>query len=155
MPHYDFKKDFQIARKSEKQIAEYLVEKLNMEFIDECNNADYDIRMKTADGKTFTIEIKEDFTCQRTGNVGVEYSSWGRDSGIAISKSDLYMYKVHQPDGKIGLYAINTKKLKRMISDEKYFRTVTGGDVGSNSMNYLFKLNVIKENFQLIGWLPE
>lgn len=153
MPHYDFDKDFPIARKTEKQIAKFLVEKLSMEFVDECNNADYDIRMKMSDGKIFTIEIKEDFSCKRTGNVGVEFSSWGRDSGIAISKADLYMYKVHQPNGKIGLYAINTKKLKKMIADEKYFRIVTGGDVGSNSMNYLFKLAVIQENFKLVGWL--
>jgi hypothetical protein len=28
---------------------------------------------------------------------------------------------------------------------------VNGGDVGSNSMNYLFRLMVIKENFMYLG----
>ena len=153
-PNYDFKKDLPIANKTEKQIAEYLETK-NIKLVEMCNNSDYDIKVKLPNGNIITIEIKEDFTCQRTGNVGVEYSSWGRDSGILVSKADCYLYKVHEPSGKIGLYLIKTSKLKKMCFEEQsWFREVCGGDPGSNSWNYLFKLDVIKDNFSFIGRLP-
>jgi hypothetical protein len=152
-PNYDFRKDFPIARKTEAQIAQYLSEKQNMKFLGECNNSDYDIRMETPSGKKITIEIKEDFSCARTGNVGVEYECRGRASGIEVSKADFYIYKVHQPDGKKGVYVIQTPQLKRMIEDKEYFRTVVGGDPGSFSKNYLFKLDVIKSNFKFLGYL--
>ena len=152
-PNYDFRKDFPIARKTEAQIAQYLSEKQKMKFLGECNNSDYDIRMETPSGKNITIEIKEDFSCARTGNVGVEYECRGRASGIEVSKADFYIYKVHQPDGKKGVYVIQTPQLKKMIENQEYFRTVVGGDPGSFSKNYLFKLDVIKNNFKFLGYL--
>lgn len=152
-PNYDFRKDFPIARKTEAQIAQYLSDKQNMKFLGECNNSDYDIRMETPSGKKITIEIKEDFSCARTGNVGVEYECRGRASGIEVSKADFYIYKVHQPDGKKGVYVIQTPQLKKLIEDREYFRTVVGGDPGSFSKNYLFKLDVIKNNFKFLGYL--
>jgi hypothetical protein len=152
-PNYDFRKDFPIARKTEAQIAQYLSETQKMKFLGECNNSDYDIRMETPSGKKITIEIKEDFSCARTGNIGVEYECRGRASGIEVSKADFYIYKVHQPDGKKGVYVIQTPLLKKMIEDKEYFRTVVGGDPGSFSKNYLFKLDVIKSNFKFLGYL--
>ena len=152
-PNYDFRKDFPIARKTEAQIAQYLSEKQKMKFLGECNNSDYDIRMETPSGKNITIEIKEDFSCARTGNVGVEYECRGRASGIEVSKADFYIYKVHQPDGKKGVSVIQTPQLKKMIENQEYFRTVVGGDPGSFSKNYLFKLDVIKNNFKFLGYL--
>lgn len=154
MPNYDFKKDLPIANKTEKQISQYLESK-NIHTLEFCNNSDYDIKVLLPSEKEVTIEIKEDFTCKRTGNVGVEYESWGRDSGIKVSKADFYLYKVHEPSGMIGLYLIHTKRLKDMCFKENlWFREVCGGDPGSNSYNYLFKLSVIKENFKFIGVLP-
>ena len=152
-PNYDFNKDFPIARKTEKQIAQFLIDKLNMEFIDECDNSDYDIKMRTADGKQFSVEIKEDFSCERTGNIGVEIESWGRKSGIAVSKATLYLYKIHEPSGRKSMYVIPTTKLKRMIKDKLWHREVIGGDPGSNSRNFLFKLDVVKSNFTFLGTL--
>jgi hypothetical protein len=158
-PNYDFSKDLPIAKKTQKQIAEYLVETQNMKFIGTSDDmpgvkrSDFDICMQFSSGTQATIEVKEDFTCERTGNVGVEYESWGRASGINISKADFYLYKIHMPNQKIGAYIIKTDKLKEMIKDKLYFRTVVGGDPGSNSKNYLFKLDVVKENFKFIGFL--
>jgi hypothetical protein len=160
-PNYDFAKDLPIAKKSEKQIAEFLVEKQNMTYLGSSDTlpnvkkSDFDIKMKfNASGTEVTIEIKEDFTCERTGNVGVEFESWGRVSGIEISKADFYLYKIHQPDGKIGAYIIATKKLKQMIADKVYHRIVVGGDPGSFSKNYLFYLKDVLSNFKFLGFLP-
>lgn len=154
MPNYDFNLDLPIARKTERQVAEYLIEKGNMSFLDECDTNAYDLKMRTPNGTEVTIEVKEDFTCERTGNVGVEYECRGKPSGISVSKAQFYLYKVHEPSGRIGLYIIPTKDLKEMVARQKYFRVVNGGDPGSNSMNYLFKLNVIKENFKYLGSVP-
>ena len=158
-PNYDFSKDLPIAKKTEKQIAEYLVNSQKMKFIGTSDTirgvrrSDFDIRMAFPSGKEVDIEIKEDFSCARTGNVGVECESWGRASGIAISKADFYLYKVHQPDGTKRVYIIRTNKLKEMIEQELYHRIVVGGDPGSNSKNYLFKLKVIMDNFTHLGKL--
>lgn len=153
-PNYDFSKDFPVAQKTEAQIAKFLVETQDMSFISGCNNADYDLKMKfNTNGKIVTIEIKEDFTCSKTGNIGVEYESWGRVSGIQISKADFYLYKIHMPNNKIGAYIIQTPKLKDMIKNRLYHRTVVGGDPGSYSKNYLFRLDVVKDNFKFLGYL--
>ena len=160
-PNYDFAKDLPVAKKSEKQIAKFLVETQNMTFVGtsddmpNCRRSDFDIAMKWPSGKQVTIEIKEDFTCERTGNIGVEFESWGRKSGIEISKSDFYLYKIHMPGGKIGAYITPTSKLKEMISNRLYHRVVTGGDPGSFSKNYLFYLQDVKDNFKFLGHLPE
>ena len=162
MPNYDFSKDLPVAKKTEMQIANFLTENQDMTLIgtsDTLSNvkrSDFDVRMKfNKSGKVVDIEIKEDFSCARTGNIGVECESWGRLSGISISKADFYLYKVHQPDGTKRVYIIQTSKLKKMIEDQLYHRIVVGGDPGSNSKNYLFKLKTIMDNFKYLGKLPE
>lgn len=151
--NYDFDKDLPIAQATEKQVADFLVEKAKMTFINDNDDNKYDLLMKTQDGRDITIEVKEDFSCERTGNVGVEYECRGKPSGIDVSQADAYLYKVHEPSGKNGLYVIATKKLKKMIAEEQYFRIVNGGDPGSNSMNYLFKLEVVQQNFRFLGYV--
>ena len=157
-PNYDFTKDFPIAKATEAQMARFLVETQDMTYVNKVENVtgakltDFDIKMRfNKTNQDVTIEIKEDFSCERTGNVGVEFECRGKLSGISISKSDYYLYKVHRPDHKIGVYITPTSSLKKMIEDKKYFRIVNGGDPGSNSMNYLFKLDVFKENFKFLG----
>lgn len=154
MPNYDFNLDLPIAQKTERQVAEFLVEKGGMTFLEDCDNNAYDLKMKTNNGSELTVEVKEDFSCERTGNVGVEYECRGKPSGISVSQAAVYLYKIHEPSQRIGLYVIPTKELKQMIKRQEYFRVVNGGDPGSNSMNYLFKLDVIKENFKYLGSVP-
>jgi len=43
------------------------------------------------------------------------------------------------------LYLINTKKQKQMIADKLYFDTMVGGDIGSKTKLYRFKMDVFKE----------
>ena len=154
-PNYDFDKDLPIAQKTEKQITEFLVSK-GLEFIEDCDDNRYDVKMRFTQGdesKEVTIEIKEDFTCERTGNIGVEIESWGRPSGIATSKADFYLYKVHEPNGRKGIYMIKTSELKAMIKQRLWHREVIGGDPGSNSRNFLFRLEVVQKNFKYLGQL--
>lgn len=136
---YDFKKDREVAEQTEIEISDLLNNLYGMTLINRCYNNKYDIRMLTKSGKQVTFEIKEDFTHARTGNIGLEFESWGRPAGIAVSQADYYIYKVHNSDNSTDVIIIKTEVLKKMIADEVYFRIVCGGDNGSNSMNYLFK----------------
>jgi hypothetical protein len=151
MGNYNFKEDHKIALKTEALIAKLLM-KANPGKIKSIQHNDdnrYDLGILTHSGDFIKVEIKEDFTCQETGNVGVEFECRGRASGISVSQADLYCYRIHEPNGDITVYLIESKALKQMIKSELYHRIVTGGDEGSNSKNYLFKLDVFKKHGQL------
>jgi hypothetical protein len=139
MPNYDFKKDLPIARATELEVAGLLYKNYNAKLISSNHTNEYDLLI-SIDGKKTTIEVKEDFTCEKTGNIGLEYESWGRPAGIAVSKAAFYVYKAHTKNG-IKYILHKTQTLKDKIAKQTYFRIVCGGDVGSNSMNYLFKYN--------------
>jgi hypothetical protein len=137
MVNYNYKLDKPIADKTETQVADILRATYNAIILEYGHTNAWDIKAKI-NGKIFTFEIKEDFTCERTGNVGMEFECRGKPSGISVSKADYYIYKIHSKDG-VRVYIYKTSQLKAMVSDKLYFRVVNGGDTGSNSMNYLFK----------------
>jgi len=149
MPNYNFETDLPIAKKTEREIANLLREHYKAVILSYCHDSRYDI-LARVNGKNFTFEVKEDFTCERTGNVGVEYSSWGRKSGIAISKADFYIYKIHTSKG-IRVYIFKTKAIKDMIARKEYSRIVNGGDKGSDSMNFLFTYEVFTSHGKQIA----
>ena len=150
MPYYHYELDKKIADKTELQVADIICSKMNCELVDIGLDNKWDLKFKK-DGKYTTVEVKEDFTCERTGNVGLEFSCRGSLSGISVSQADLYCYKLHEPCGATRVYLIKTDRLKQLINDKQYFRIVNGGDFGSNSLNYLFKLSLIQSNSVCIG----
>lgn len=143
MPNYDFRKDFPIAQKTELEVAEILALK-GAEIISFNDDNKYDILMKYKN-RECKVEVKEDFTCEKTGNVGLEFSCRGKDSGIACSQADFYVYKLHEPNHQIHFYMMKVEDLKDLIKHKFYHRIVNGGDPGSNSINYLFELKYIKQ----------
>lgn len=145
MPNYNFKKDLPIAEKTERQIGQAL-ENVGWKVLEYNNDNRYDLKVKSPKGNIKTIEIKEDFTCEKTGNVGVEFECRGKPSGISTSQADWYIYKVHQPNKETKYYKITTPMLKWLIKERLYHRIVSGGDPGSNSMNYLFRLEEFKKH---------
>lgn len=149
--NYNFKADHKIAIKTEQEVADLIMKSnkhkiVSIEFNDDNR---YDLKVVLKDGDVLTVEIKEDFTCRKTGNVGLEFECRGRASGISVSQADVYLYKLHEPNGDIGFYIVETETLKKMIKDKIYSRIVTGGDPGSDSKNYLFKLTEFKKNARL------
>lgn len=144
MPNYNYKKDKKISNATEKEVSEKLKSYYGTKTIYFNNNKDFDLSLVTKRGKKLLVEIKEDFLCEKTGNVGLEFSCRGKPSGISSSKSTHYIYKIHSKKG-IVFYVIDTKILKRAIENKKYFRIVNGGDKGSNSLNYLFKFKVFTD----------
>lgn len=139
-----FYTDLEIANKTELEVANLFKQVYRAEVLEVNDDYRYDLKLKEPEGKEFTVEIKEDFTCARTGNLGIEYSCRGKDSGITRTQADFYLIKAHRPT--IHEYImISVKRLKELITQKKYHRTVNGGDPGSNSLNYLFRLETIKE----------
>lgn len=155
MPHYNYKDDYKVARRTESQVAEFLRDNYGFSVVSWCKTKAYDFLAVDTFNTETRFEVKEDFTCKRTGNVGVEYASWGRDSGIVTTKANKYVWKVHAPDNTIRVYEMTVEDLRNHIANKRYFREVVGGDVGSESKNYLFTLEFFENNATLLGYLDE
>ena len=85
------------------------------------------------------VEVKTDYQASSTGNLFIEYSSRGKDSGITISKADFYCFVTSNEN----ITFIETKKLKEIC--RKYLNTnrdVKGGD-NNTSLGILLPLNEI------------
>lgn len=150
--YYNFSADLKISKEVEREIAKALSEKYDVEIIGELNDtATWDFQMRfNKDNKIVSVEVKQDFKAKDTGNIVVEYECRGKPSGISSTKSDYYLYRVHQSDG-IRHYLMETSKLKEIIGAELYFRIVNGGDKGSNTKMYLFKLDVFTKYAWTLG----
>lgn len=150
MGNYDFDADLKIAHKTENEVAlnltEFLKKKMPVGWkiipSDSSFEKGYDFELNIQ-GTIKLIEVKEDFMCKHTGNVAVEFECRGSQSGIQTTKSDYYVYRVHQLNEVVD-YLIPVKELNQIIKEKKYNRIVSGGDRGSDSMNYLFSLDEIK-----------
>lgn len=140
MPHYEFDRDLEVATETEKQISSLLLTHYGIQTLGTCQNKDYDLRVRNKNGEVFDVEIKEDFTCEKTGNVGLEFECRGKPSGIQTTKATYYIYKIHIEKG-IVYRLIHVDNLRFMIAKKLYKRVACGGDKGSNSMNYLFPIS--------------
>lgn len=105
--------------------------------------SEYDFKA-IRDDKIRLIEVKSDFIGHKTGNIAIEFKSNNILSGINITKARYYFYFIVNGD-KYDVYKISVSKLKKMIKDKKYIRTVSGG-YNCLSECYLFKLSLFKDN---------
>lgn len=136
MAYYNFKKDLEVAKTTEKEVAEILTKNLGATILSFETTGAYDI-LACLDGKDTSFEVKEDFICKSTNNVGLEFEYRGKPSGIMKSIADYYIYKIHRKDGVV--YVMHSKEqLLDKINNKLYFRIHCGGDKGSNSKFYLF-----------------
>jgi hypothetical protein len=149
MPHYDFNKDLPVAKQTEKEVATLLSSVYKAQLLAvECTNK-YDLLM-SINGTNYSFEVKEDFTCERTGNVGLEFECRGKPSGIQTSEADFHVHKIHTKESGIIFVLHRTSRLRELIDKRLYFRIVNGGDKGSNSMNYLFKYNIFARTGKIL-----
>lgn len=70
-----------------------------------------------------------------TGNLMIEYSSRGKDSGIRKTTSDFYVYWFITNER---YYLIPTKIINQMIKNKKYVKRIKGGDYNTSKM-YMFR----------------
>lgn len=143
-----YKKDKSKAYKTETEISGKLLKFYGWKTIRFNNTYHYDLLIKKSK-RVITVEIKEDFSCERTGNIGIEYWSRGKFTGISITESQYYIIKAHRPN-EIVFLLIKTTDLKELIKNKEYTRIVIGGDKDSGSTNYLFKYETILKKSKVL-----
>lgn len=144
MGAYDFDRDLETAKKTELEIAQILTNRgcVVLNFKDD---ADYDLKVDKG-GIITTIEVKEDFMCQKTGNVAVEFKCRGKYSGILTTIADYYIYKIWTNGyDAASYYSIPTDDLKKAIIAMEYKTVAIGGDAGSKTAMYLFGFEAFKK----------
>ena len=140
MAHYNFDKDIKDGREAENQAIEIISKKYNLakEDIVICDTKEYDFKVIS---RNETYEVKNDLMAEKTGNIAIEYNCRGKDSGIATTKANYWIYKF------AGLFfLLKTEKIREeLFKKNNYSREVTGGDVGSNTKMFLVKVVEFKK----------
>ena len=88
------------------------------------------------------IEVKsERDVWQKTGNIAIEYESYGKPSGINATESDYWFHNLCIGDETFATLVFDTTALKRIIANLDKKRTVSGGD---NNASRMYLLNLQK-----------
>ena len=89
------------------------------------------------------IEVKSERDMwQRTGNIAIEYQSYGKPSGINATDSDYWFHNLCVGDEVFGTLVFETKMLKKIINasiNANQVRSVSGGDHNASKM-YLINI---------------
>ena len=149
--HYNFEEDLKTSDKIEVNVIKKLQEAYpDFKFHTFSGTKAYDCLFSMG-GKTYSLEIKADYFAVNTGNMVVEYESWGKPAGIVTTQANFIAYAMMRSLEDFDLYLINTNKNKRMVEEKLYFDTMVGGDIGSNTKLYRFKMDVFEKYATKVG----
>lgn len=141
-----FEKDLKDGNKGEKVVAEYLSNRRNYEIVEYRNDSKYDFMLRNEEW-SITFEIKTDryefLKKTITGNMFIELSCSGRDSGIMVTEADYFVY--YFPD-KERAYLIDTNRLKDLIQDDEIPTSTQAGD-GGRVVGKKLNVRKYKNNF--------
>jgi len=96
------------------------------------------------------VEVKsEKDIWQTSGNIAIEYESYGKPSGIKATESDYWFHNLCIGDDTYATLVFRTDVLRRIIDSLDYVRTVKGGDHYASKMyllniQKLFSSDVVK-----------
>ena len=96
------------------------------------------------------IEVKsERGMWMKTGNIAIEYQSYGKPSGIKATESDYWFHNLCIGDNEYCTLVFKTDVLRTIVDKLDTFRTVSGGDHNASQMylvnlQKLFSTDVIK-----------
>jgi hypothetical protein len=96
------------------------------------------------------IEVKsEKDMWQKTGNICIEYESWGKPSGIKATEADYWFHNLCVGDNEFCTLVFKTDVLRTIVDKLDTFKTVAGGDHKASKMflvnlQKLFSSDVIK-----------
>ncbi len=77
----------------------------------------------------------------RTGNIAIEYESYGKPSGIAATEADYWFHNLCIGDETFATLVFDVPSLKRIIENLDYKKSVSGGD---NNASRMYLLNLQK-----------
>jgi|TARA_R110002072_G_scaffold135807_1_gene277559 hypothetical protein len=88
------------------------------------------------------IEVKSERDMwQRTGNIAIEYQSYGKPSGIDATTSDYWFHNLCIGEETFATLVFNTNNLRRIIKNLDKKKSVSGGD---NNASRMYLLNLQK-----------
>ena len=96
------------------------------------------------------IEVKSERDMwQRTGNIAIEFESYGKPSGIAATESDYWFHNLCVGEETFCTLVFDVKSLKKIIDKLDTKKWVAGGDNKASkmylvSLQKLFSSDVIK-----------
>jgi hypothetical protein len=96
------------------------------------------------------IEVKsERGMWMKTGNIAIEYQSYGKPSGIKATESDYWFHNLCIGDNEYCTLVFKTEVLRTIVDKLDTFKTVSGGDHNASQMylvnlQKLFSSDVIK-----------
>ena len=96
------------------------------------------------------IEVKsERGMWQKTGNIAIEFESYGKPSGIAATESDYWFHNLCVGEETFCTLVFDVNSLKKIIDKLDTKKWVAGGDNKASKMNLvslqkLFSTDVIK-----------
>lgn len=83
------------------------------------------------------------------GNIFIEFSSRGKDSGINATESDLWVYFFHHLNE---IWIIRVSKLRKLIRDNDFEIFYNAGDENSRTHGYLIKRELFREHFKVVQY---
>ncbi len=88
------------------------------------------------------IEVKsERGMWMKTGNIAIEYESYGKPSGISATESDYWFHNLCIGEETFATLVFHTNSLRKIINNLDYKKTVSGGD---NNASKMYLLNIQK-----------
>ena len=93
------------------------------------------------------IEVKsERGMWLKTGNIAIEYESYGKPSGIATTESDYWFHNLCVDENVYATLVFKTDMLKRIIEQTTNKKTVSGGDHNASKMYLMNIQNLFSQN---------
>jgi hypothetical protein len=158
MAEYSFRKDIIEGEAGEDYIIDFLTKGWKGTLLQKKKDYTWDFKIDFENSGVQTFESKTDVYCipsslvngkvikgRDTGNIFIEFSCRGKDSGIKVTEADWFVYYFKF----LGeLWIIKVDDLKKLI-DENNFKIGVGGDPGSNSSGYLIPRMKFRDKFLL------
>jgi hypothetical protein len=156
MAEYSFRKDIIEGEAGEDYIIDFLTKGWKGTLLQKKKDYTWDFKIDFENSGVQTFESKTDVYCipssmvngkvikgRDTGNIFIEFSCRGKDSGIKVTEADWFVYYFKF----LGeLWIIKVDDLKKLI-DENNFKIGVGGDPGSNSSGYLIPRMKFRDKF--------
>ena len=81
------------------------------------------------------IEVKsERGMWMKTGNICIEYESYGKPSGIKTTEADYWFHNLCVGDNEFCTLVFDTNMLRTIVNELDSFKTVSGGDHNASRM---------------------
>lgn len=157
---YNFRKDISVGENGERILIEYY-KQYGGKFIQKSSDSEmpyWDLMFEFPDGKVIKTEVKTDVWIipgktlsngfvvkgKDSGNLFVERSCRGKDSGISITKADWWVnifYHLNE------IWFIKVEDLRKLIKENDFKITEQSGDEGSNTSGYLIPREKFRNKF--------